>query len=144
MYVDWENHPYKGGWLEIGPLRREGMNQNTPNPGLTLRWQHPSSSTHWMEWRSCPECQTSTTVVLYTRSGWREGTEMGEVIPCRGIMLNHRGKYRIKALGGTGESDRLQMQTRWNWRDHAGFAPFHFPHNLNSPLLSVAPNGILI
>ena len=30
-----ENPPYKGDWLEIDPARRGGMNQNTPNPGLT-------------------------------------------------------------------------------------------------------------
>ena len=37
-----ENHPYNGGWLKIGSVRIGGMNQNTPNPGLTLRW--PNSS----------------------------------------------------------------------------------------------------
>ena len=36
-----ENPPYKGGWLEIGWARSGVMNQNIPNPGLTLRWFHP-------------------------------------------------------------------------------------------------------
>ena len=36
-----ENPSYKRGWLEIGPARRGGINQNNPNPGLTLRWPHP-------------------------------------------------------------------------------------------------------
>ena len=48
MYVDWENPPYKGSWLEIGPARREGMNQNTPNPRVTLRRPILRSST--IEW----------------------------------------------------------------------------------------------
>ena len=85
-----------------------------------------------------PECQPSTTVVLDTRSGCRKRTEMREVTPSKGILLNPRGECTIKALGDTGESDRLQVQTRWNWRDHAGLTPFHFLHYVNSPRLSVA------
>ena len=46
---------------EDRPSQEGGMNQNISNPGLTLRLPHPPSSAHWMEWRSCPECQPSTT-----------------------------------------------------------------------------------
>ena len=49
-----ENPPYKGGCPKIGLDRRGGMNQNTPNPGLALRWPHPCSLP--IEWgrRGCP------------------------------------------------------------------------------------------
>ena len=49
-----ENPPYKGGCPKIGLDRRRGMNQNTPNPGLALRWPHPCSLP--IEWgsRGCP------------------------------------------------------------------------------------------
>ena len=49
-----ENHLYKGGWQKIGLARREGINQNTPNPGLAFRWSHSLFLTHWMGWRGCP------------------------------------------------------------------------------------------
>ena len=39
--VDWGNPPYKGGWLKIGYNQERGMNQNTPNSRLALRWFHP-------------------------------------------------------------------------------------------------------
>ena len=50
MYAVWENPPYKGGWLEIYPTRRRGMNQNTTNPGLALRCPiHRSLPIEWDE-----------------------------------------------------------------------------------------------
>ena len=50
----------------------------------------------------------------------RQGKRMREATTSRGIMLSSRREWRTKALEENGESDRLQMQTRWNWRDHAG------------------------
>ena len=49
-----ENPPYKGGCLKIGLDRKGEMNQNTPNPGVALRWPHPCYLP--IEWGSkgCP------------------------------------------------------------------------------------------
>ena len=116
------------------------MNQNTPNPGLALEWPRPPLIPHWMRWWSCPRMSTFDHGWYWTsRSDCRQGTEMGEAIPSRGVMLNSIGECWTKALGGTRESEIIQVQTRWNWRDHAGLMPFHFPHYVNSLLLSVTP-----
>ena len=105
-----ENPPYKGGWLEIDPARRGGMNQNTPNLGLTLMWHHSSFFTHWIGLRSCPRMSTFDHGWYWIpRSGCRQGTEMREATPSRGIMLKLRGECRTKALRETGESDNLQV-----------------------------------
>ena len=49
-----ENPPYKRGCPKIGLDRRGGMNQNTPNPRLALRWPHPCSlPIEWGRW-GCP------------------------------------------------------------------------------------------
>ena len=69
------------------------------------------------------------------RSDCRQGTEMEEADPSRGIMLNSRGEWRTKTQVGTGESDRLRAP---NKRKLAGLVPIHFPHYMNSPELSVA------
>ena len=101
--------PYKGGWLEIGPARREELYQNTPNSRLTLRWVHQPSIIYWMWW-CCPRMSTFYHGWCLTlKSGYRKGTEMRETTPSRGIMLSLRRECRTKALGGTGESDRLQV-----------------------------------
>ena len=135
-----KNLPYKGDWLEIGPARRRGMNQNTLNTGWDLRW--PIHFSPPIEWGKGAFSRMSTFDHGWywtPKSGCWQGTEMGEVTPNRGIMLYPRGECRTKALRETGESDRLQMQTRRNWRDHAGLRPIHYPHDVNSARMSVTP-----
>ena len=85
------------------------MNQNTPNPGVALRWPHPCSLP--IEWgsRGCPPNVNlrpwsfrSMGGTGHPRSGCRQGTEMGSAaILARGIMINSRGERRTKALEGT-------------------------------------------
>ena len=114
-----ENPPYKGGCPKIGLDRRGGMNQNTPNPGVALRWPHPCSIP--IEWgiRGRPPNEPSTViersgVVLDTlRSGCRQGTEMGSAaILARGIMINSRGERRTKALEGTEDFQQTPSNIR--------------------------------
>ena len=106
------NSPYKGNWREIVPAKSGGVNQNTQNSGLTLRWLHsPLLAFEWGE-VAVPECQPSITVVLDNRSGCQKGTEMGKLLLAKGIMLNPRGEHRTKILGRTGESDWLRAP-RW-------------------------------
>ena len=60
-----ENPPYKGGCPKIGLDRRGGMNQNTPNPGLALRWPHPCSlPIEWSRWGCPPNVNLRPRVVL--------------------------------------------------------------------------------
>ena len=95
------------------------MNQNTPNPGVALRWPHPCSIP--IEWgiRGRPPNEPSTViersgVVLDTlRSGCRQGTEMGSAaILARGIMINSRGERRTKALEGTEDFQQTPSNIR--------------------------------
>ena len=116
------------------------MNHNISNPRLTLRWLHPLLITHWMEWRGCSLNVNLRPWWYWTpRSDWRQGMDMREATPSMDIMLSLRWECRTKALRGTGESNRLQIQTRWNWRNHASLRPFQFPHYVNLPRLRVAP-----
>ena len=118
------------------------MNQNTPNPGLALRWPHPCSLP--IEWGSeaVPRMWTFDHDRFdhgwyWTpfRSGCRQGTEMGgAAILARGIIINSRGERRTKALEGTEDiqqtpsnirrrNQRVQTQSppiptcvQWNFR----------------------------
>ena len=103
-----ENPPYKGGCPKIGLDRRGGMNQNTPNPGLALRWPHPCSLP--IEWgrEAVPRMRTFDHEWYWTlRSGCRQGMEMGgAAILASGIMINSRGERRTKALEGTEEDNQ--------------------------------------
>ena len=114
----WRNLPYKGGWLEIGPARIEGMNQNTPNPELALRLPYPSlvHPLNGVKGLSS-ECQPLiTSGTGHPSLAVGKGRRWEKPAPCRGIMLNLRGKCRIKVIGGTEKSDRLQAHTGWNSR----------------------------
>ena len=108
-----ENPPYKGGCQKIGLDRRGGMNQNTPNPGLALRWPHPCSLP--IEWGSRggpPNVNLRPRVILDTQV-WlpvRDG-DGRSCHPSSGIMINSRGERRTKAL-----EDRGMQQTPSNIR----------------------------
>ena len=109
-----ENPPYKGGCPKIGLDRRGGMNQNTPNPGLALRWPHPCSlPIEWVE-EAVPRMSTFDHGWYWTpRSGCRQGTEMGgAAILARGIMINSRGERRTKALEGTEDFQQTPSNIR--------------------------------
>ena len=138
-----ENPPYKGGWLEIGITRRREMNQNIPYHGLTLRWLILLSTP--TEWGKEDVTNENLRHGWYwtSRSGYRQETEMGEATPSRCNMLNPKGECRTKSLGGTGEQDRLLVQTGGNSRDRAGLVSLHFPYYINFPRLSVAPGDTL-
>ena len=96
------------------------MNQNTPNPGLALRWPHPCSLP--IEWGSeaVPRMWTFDHDRFdhgwyWTpfRSGCRQGTEMGgAAILARGIMINSRGERRTKALEGTEDIQQTPSNIR--------------------------------
>ena len=96
------------------------MNQNTPNPGLALRWPHPCSlPIEWGSWGRPPNVNLRpwsfrSWVVLDTlRSGCRQGTEMGSAaILARGIMINSRGERRTKALEGTEDIQQTPSNIR--------------------------------
>ena len=81
------------------------MNQNTPNPGVALRWPHPCSLP--IEWGSRgwpPNANLRPRVVLDTQV-WlpaRDGDGMC-CHPSNGIMINSRGERRTKALERTEE-----------------------------------------
>ena len=104
-----ENPPYKGGCPKIGLDRRGGMNQNTPNPGVALRWPHPFSLP--IEWgiRGFPRLQPSTTGDT-GHPGLAAGKGLRwEVLPLsRGVMINSRGERMTKALEGQRHHNRLR------------------------------------
>ena len=90
------------------------MNQNTPNPGVALRWPHPCSLP--IEWgsRGCPPNVNLRPRVVLDTQVWlpaRDGDGMC-CHPSRGIMINSRGERRTKALEGTEEypTDSEQYQ----------------------------------
>ena len=98
-----ENPPFKGGCPKIGLDRRGGMNQNTPNPGVALKWPHPCSLP--IEWgsRGCPPNANLRPRVVLDTQVWlpaRDGDGMC-CHPSKGIMINSRGERRTKALEGT-------------------------------------------
>ena len=81
------------------------MNQNTPNPGVALRWPHPCSLP--IEWgsRGCPPNANLRPRVELDTQVWlpaRYGDGMC-CHPSRGIMINSRGERRTKALERTEE-----------------------------------------
>ena len=100
-----ENPPYKWGCPKIGLDRRGGINQNTPNPGVALRWPHPCSLP--IEWgsRVCPPNANLRPRVVLDTQVWlpaRDGDGMC-CHPSKGIMINSRGERRTKALERTEE-----------------------------------------
>ena len=98
------------------------MNQNTPNPGLTLKFPNPPFFAYLMKWRGCPRISIFDDEWYRTpKSDCRQGTEMGESAPRIGYILNLK-RVQDKTLGETGESDRLQVQTGGNWREHFLFS----------------------
>ena len=109
-----ENPPYKGGCPKIGLDRKGGMNQNTPNPGVALRWSHPCSLP--IEWgsRGClPNVNHRLQVALDTQA-WlptRDG-DGRSCHPSSGIMTNSRGKRITKALEGTEASQQTPSNIR--------------------------------
>ena len=103
-----ENPPYKGGCPKIGLDRREGINQNTPNPGLALRWPHPCSLLIELGSRGCPSNVNLRPRVVLDTQVWlpaRDGDEKG-CHPSSGIMINSRGESRTKALERTEASQQ--------------------------------------
>ena len=100
-----ENPPYKGGCPKIGLDRRGGMNQNTPNPGVALRWPHPCSLP--IEWgsRGCPSNANLRPRMVLDIQVWlpaRDGDGMC-CHPSNGVMIKSRGERKTKALEGTEE-----------------------------------------
>ena len=81
------------------------MNQNTPNPGLALRWPHPCSlPIEWGRWGCPPNVNLRPRVVLDAQV-WlpaRDGDGMC-CHPSSGIMINSRGERRTKVLERTEE-----------------------------------------
>ena len=109
-----ENPLYKGGCPKIGLDRRGGMNQNTPNPGLALRWPHPCSLP--IEWgkRGCPPNVNLRPRVVLDAQVWlpaRDGDGMC-CHPSSGIMINSRGERRTNALEGTEVSQQTPSNIR--------------------------------
>ena len=76
-----ENLPYKGGCQKIGSDRRGGMNQNTLNPGLDLRWPNPWGSIH--EWGREATLRTTLNHVGTGHQVWlpiRDGDEKSNLL----------------------------------------------------------------
>ena len=129
VYPVWqtgENLPYKGGCPKIGLDRRGGMNQNTPNPGLALRWPHPCSLP--IEWgsRGCPRMSTFDHRWYWTpRSGCRQGTEMGSAaIQALALRLTPEESVGQRLWRGQMHSNRLRASSgRRNQREHTQSTP---------------------
>ena len=132
-----ENPPYKGGCPKIGLDRRRGMNQNTPNPELTLGWPtstplHPLNEVM----RLSPECQPRLRMELDTQV-WlpirdRDGRSCPLLVALC-LILEENAEQRLwEGLENKTDSRYIQAETDWN---HL----LHFPHYVNSPRLSVAP-----
>ena len=98
-----ENPHHKGGWLEIGPARRGGMNQNTPNPGLALEWPHyclPS-----IEWDGRTLLRMNLRSLWYwtLRSGCQQRRELRKATSYQRHYTCPRWEYMTMALGWTEE-----------------------------------------
>ena len=103
------------------------MNQNTPNPGLALRWYHPCSLP--IEWgsRGCPRTTlnhggTGHQVWLPVRDGDERSCH-----PSSGIMINSRGERMTKALERTDEitTDSEQIRSEKPERTDTIYTNFH-------------------
>ena len=96
------------------------MNQNTPNPGVALRWSHPCSLP--IEWgsRGCPPNANLRQEVVLDTQVWlpaRDGDGMC-CHPSKGIMINSRGERRTKALEGQRISNRLRATSSGETRGY--------------------------
>ena len=71
-------------------------------PGLSLRWPHPSRP-HSLNGVRRPSSNQILDHERYwtPRPGYRQGSEVREVTPAEGIMLNSRGERMTKAMRGT-------------------------------------------
>ena len=78
------------------------MNQNTPNPGVALKWSHPCSLPIEWDSRGCPECQPSTMGGTgHPSLAAGKGRRWEVLPPSRGVMINSRGERMTKALERT-------------------------------------------
>ena len=96
-----ENPPYKGGCPKIGLDRRGGMNQNTPNPGLALRWPHPCSLP--IEWGSRgrpPNVNLRPRVVLDTQVWLPARDGFGRSCPLAVALWLTKRRVHDKGSGG--------------------------------------------
>ena len=131
-----ENPPYKGGCPKIGSDRRGGMNQNTPNPRLVLRWPHPRDLTLWIGHGHYS--QNNPKPRWYWTPGVAAGKEWRwEKSPLQmGIMLNSRGERMTKALEGT--EVEQQTPSKWGWETSGEQAVMAF-HTRSSVALGDYP-----
>ena len=89
------------------------MNQNTPNPGLALRWPHPCSLP--IEWgsRGCPPNVNLRPRMVLDTQVWvsaRDGYG-GSCHPSSGIMIKSRGERMTKALERSGVRQQTPSTT---------------------------------
>ena len=131
-----ENPPYKGGCPKIGWDRRGGMNQNTPNPRLVLRWHYPRDLTLWIGHGHYS--QNNPKPLWYWTPGVAAGKEWRwEKSPLQmGIMLNSRGERMTKALEGT--EVEQQTPSKWGWETSGEQAVMAF-HTRSSVALGDYP-----
>ena len=114
------------------------MNQNTPNPGLTLRWPHPCSLP--IEWgrRGCPPNVNLQPRVVLDTQVWlpaRDGNDRNYT-SAGDIMFNSRGEHMTKTLEETEEEQQTPGIIRAG--ETRGIKPRCSPHYVSSPRLSVA------
>ena len=98
-----ENPPYKGGWLEIGPARRGGMNQYTSNPGWSSQVAQSFGPNPLNRVRLPPPNDNPfTTVELATRSLCRQGVVMRRSWLLQTVLkLTSAEEHRTETLKGT-------------------------------------------
>ena len=111
--------------IRVGLDRRGGMNQNTPNPGLALRWPHPCSlPIEWGSW-GCPRMWTFDHGWYWTpRSGCRQGTEMGSAaILAELLWLTPEGSAWQRLWRGQRHHNRLRATSGGETRGYRQQSP---------------------
>ena len=90
------------------------MNQNTPNPGLALRWPHPCSlPIEWGGGGCPPNVNLRPRVVLDTQVWLPARDRDGKCcLLARDVMINSRGERMTKALEGTEVSQQTPSNIR--------------------------------
>ena len=114
------------------------MNQNTPNPGVALRWPHPCSLP--IEWgsRGCPRMSTFDHGWYWTpRSGCRQGTEMGgAAILAEALWLTPEESARQRLWRGQRHSNRLRATSGGETRGYR-----HSHHQLPHAFIGIFACG---
>ena len=116
------------------------MNQNTPNPGLALRWPNPLHPYPPIEWgkEAVPWIEPSTTGGTrhpYLTVG--KGRRWRNNLYGRRLCLIPEESTWQQLWEGL-ETDWLQVHTGWNQKDQTWLDQLHFPHDVNSPRMNVA------